>query len=232
MRKYCLKNSLLGNYYPMFISNTTLGSSVYLYRVVSPGLSSKSIPQVSLEKAAEITKKGDPCADEDDMHSMDVLIALLDPRGDLPSMEKKSVEYLKGILKKENPSVYYRDENLFPTVDMGMDNNMQKSIIVNLRDELRWKCYRFFGERLVDILWTPTKFATFKIVEDSEKLSLIPVALYDNKDISMKNPIKCSFDNVEKLGLVFKGKTKNSDMNRAIKQLEWKSFDRQEIANK
>jgi hypothetical protein len=48
----------------------------------------------------------------------------------------------------------------------------------------------------------------------------------------MKNPIKCSFDNVEKLGLVFKGKTKNSDMNRAIKQLEWKSFDRQEIANK
>lgn len=220
---YCIKNSLLGNYYPMFLNNSNLGSSVYLYQLSTPGLSDKCVPLVSLEKVGEIVKHNDHfSATNYDMMGIDILSVLLNYSDE--NIESRGVDYLKSLLKREDPIVKGRGSNSFPTIEMGYDNNIQVSLIVNLRDELRWKCYRFYPERVIDILWSKDTFAVFKIEGNDDTISLTPVALYKNTDVTMKNPIPCDFKDYTKLS--FSGKTKTSDMNRAIKRLEWLSFDK------
>lgn len=224
MKKYCIKNSLVGNYYPMYLNNINLGHSAYLYQITTPGLSEKLVPLISINKVGEITSEGDYSATENNMMSSDILATLIHSRDDI---ETKGMEYLSGLFKKDDPVLYFRGKEDFPAIEMGMDNNMQKSIIVNLRDELRWRCYRFYAGRYVDILWSPTQFAVFKICGNREEIWLEPVAVYENTDLGLHNP-KEFVDNswqTEK----FSGKTKTSDLNRYIKRLEWAAFDKKTI---
>lgn len=221
-RHYCTKNSLLGNYYPMFLNNSNLGSSVYLYQLSTPGLNNNCVPLISIDKVGEITRHNDFSSTESSMKSIDVLSVLLEHSDD--NIESRGVELLKTLLKWENPVVVGRGSESFPGIEIGMDNNLQISLIVNLRDELRWRCYRFNPGRLIDILWSKDTFAVFKIEGDNDSISLTPVALYKNIDISMKNPIPYDFKNYTPVS--FSGKTKTSDMNRAIKKLEWLSFEK------
>jgi hypothetical protein len=217
-----MKCSLLGNYYPMFLNNQGLGTSVYLYQITSPGLSKKCIPLVSLEKISEITKSSDFSATEKNMRSIDVMSTILDHSRE--NIEEKSKVYLEGFLRKENPVIYGRGPELFPALEMGSDNNIQKSIIVNLRDDLRWKCYHFYPGRYIDVLLDLNHFIVYKLEGDKEgeSITMVPDAVYNNLDICLSNPMpvpeSCS-------SITFNGRTKNSDMNRAIKRLEWQSFD-------
>ena len=220
MKKYCLKNSLIGNYYPMYLNNSPLGASVYLYQVVTPGMSKRIVPLVSLEKVGEITRKEDFSATTKSTRSIDVISTLLGhSRQDI---DHKSVDFLKDILGRTKPVIYTRGPEDFPGIEMGMENDVQKSLIVNLRDNLRWHCYRFYPGRTIDILWTPTQFATFKVEGDKEKIWLSPVALFDNTDIRMANPIEHDFSGFTKK--VYTGKLKVSELNRDIKRMEWQSF--------
>lgn len=216
------KSSLIGNYYPMFLNNSVLGSSVYLYQVSTPGLSKDLVPLISLEKVGEITRKCDFSATERSMKSIDILSTILDRNES--NIEARSIEYLEDILKREVPIIEKRGNEEFPGLEMNHGNNrLQVSLIVDLRDDIRWRCYRFLPGRLVDILWSENTFAVFKIEGDNNTISLSPVALYNNTDVSMRNPIPYDFKDYQ--NLTFSGNTKTSDLNRAIKRLEWMSFD-------
>lgn len=220
MIKYCLINSMIGNYYPFFLSNADLKDSFYLYRIVSPSLSDECVPYLTLEKVGEKNKNDQPSKD------IDVIAQIFNSK---KNVESKAVDYLVDLLKKEQQPVIEKNGDKFPLIEMGMSNSIQKSVVVGLRDTLRWKFYRFYPGRFVDILWTPTKFVVFQIKGDDDKLWLEPVGMYRNIDVSLQNPIKIDLTKLDIPNTEVTGKNKASDLNRIIKSMEWGSFTRKEI---
>lgn len=227
MKKYCLSNSLIGNYYPFYLTNEGNNDSYYLYQIVSPGLSSKCVPTISLKKVGEHTKKGDYSANEKDMRDTDILAYLFGTRENL---QENAGKYLTGnILAKDNPKVitHLDHPTKFPEVEIGMDNNIQKALIVNLRDELRWKYYRFVPGYVVDILFSPTRFITFRIKGDQNCIWIEPEYINNNTDPERSKPTYPEWDKKfldDVTSHKFSGKEKASALNRYIKQLEWAAF--------
>lgn len=220
MIKLNLTNSMIGNYYPFFLSNQELGDTHYMYEIVSPGLNNSCIPYISLKKVSEKTKS------EPYGRDMDILSICI---GNKKNIENTSVEFLNELLKKEEPVIKSAGNKNFPLIEMVNGNNLQKSIIVSLRDSLRWKLYKFMPGRYIDVLWTPTQFVVFKLVGDGDNISLTPVNAYNNLDISMVNPLKVDLSNLDYPKDVWSGKNRASDINRVIKKLEWESFNREEL---
>ena len=100
-------------------------------------------------------------------------------------------------------------------------------LLVNLRDTLRWKNYRFYPNRFIDILWTPTEFVVFKICGDKDYMWLEPSAAYKNTDVMLQEPLNVDLSTIDcSLYKWEKSSIKASDLNRLIKKLEWLSFDR------
>lgn len=219
MITYNIVNSMIGNVYPFYLSNQTLQDSYYLYRIYSPKLSPNCIPYFSLEKISEKTKN------EPYGHGSDVISVLTGKK----KIEGKSVKFLiENYLKKENPVI---DKNglEFPLIEMENGNNLQKSVIIGLRDSIRWKFYKFNEGRFVDVLWTPSQFILFTVKEDSTKDSiwLEPVGVYNNMDVNMENPIEVDLSKIDYTKTIFSGKNKASDLNRVLKKMEWESFNRE-----
>lgn len=223
MVKYNLVNSMIGNVYPFFLSNQCPNESYYLYKIYSPKLSPDCIPYISLEKVSEKTKN------EPYGHGSDVISILTGKKG----IEEKSVNFLlENILKKENP-VIDKNGQEFPLIEMENGNNLQKSIIIGLRDAIRWKLYKFTTGRFVDILWTPTQFVLFEVKGDDEKnpetIWLEPVGVYNNSDVNLEHPLDVNLGKLDYPKTAWSGKNKASDLNRVLKKMEWESFNRKEF---
>lgn len=213
-----INGSLIGNCYPMYLGNENGGASCYLYKVVSPGLTKNLDPIISFEKIGEITKAGDFQAKSNtEMMSGDVL-AYLNGKS-----REGILEYFKEMVNK-NVEVIDRGEKEFPGFVMKYDDpSTQRGLVVDLRDALRWKHYKFAPGRKVDVLWNQSQFAVFKIEEGKEKdsIRLVPEALYDLCDVARCDP-KPFTDKWEQVD--YSGKFRVSEMNRAIKKLEMMSF--------
>lgn len=222
MLKYNLVNSMIGEVYPFFLNNQSPSDSYYLYRIFSPKLSKDCIPYISLEKISEKTKN------EPYGHGSDILSICT---GSKKNIESKGIEYLNEyILKKECP-VIEKNGQEFPLIEMENGNGIQKSIIIGLRDSLRWKSYKFVSGRFVDILWTPKQFILFEIKEDkkNDSIWMEPVGVYNNIDANLTNPLNVDLSKIDYPKTCWSGKTKASELNRVIKKLEWESFGRNEF---
>lgn len=218
-KKTMINKNLIGNYYPMYLGNEGTDVSCYLYQVVSPGLTEKLDPIISMQKVGEITKKGDFQAKSNtEMMSSDILAYLNGKSRD------GILDYFKELIDDENVIDYGESE--FPGFVMkDEDPSVQKGLIVDIRDAIRWKYYKFAPGSTVDILWTPTQYAVCEVVEGSEKdsIRLVPKALYDMRDIARVNPIPCEFENY--VPQDFSGKYRVSELNRTIKKIEINSFN-------
>lgn len=224
MIKYNLTNSMIGNYYPFFLSNEVLPDAYYLYAISSPSLSPDVVPYLSLKKISEKTRPSDYTGNDSD-----ILATILGYRKDIAN---RGVDLLKDVLRKDNPVI---DKNGygFPLIEMESGNNIQKSLIIGLRDSLRWKVYNFSPGCFVDILWTPTQFMLFRILgekrkkDGEEEIWLEPVGLYNNTDVELKNPISpLDLSKIDYPYDRWSGIAKASTLNRALKKLEWESFSR------
>lgn len=214
--------NLIGNYYPMYLGNEGTEVSCYLYRVISPNLTENLDPVISMQKVGEITKKGDFQAKSNtEMMSSDILAYLNGKSRD------GVLDYFKELIGKDE--VIDRGESEFPGFVMkDEDPSTQKGLIVEMRDALRWKHYKFAPGSEVDVLWNPTQFAMCKVEEGSEKdsIRLVPKALYDMRDIAKVNPIPCDFEDY--VPQDFSGKYRVSELNRTIKKIETNSFNNHE----
>ena len=215
-----INGSLIGNSYPFYLGNEG-EVSCYLYMVVSPGITEKLDPIVSREKVGEITKTGDFQAKSNtEMMSADIL-AYLNGKS-----REGVLDYFKEMVNK-NVQVIDRGESEFPGFVMKNDDpTTQQGLIVEIRDALRWKHYKFAPGSKVDILWNQRQFAVCRIEEGSTKdsIRLIPENLYSLTDVAQTNPTPIQLPEGY-IPLEFDGRFRVSEMNRAIKKLEIGSFE-------
>lgn len=63
--------------------------------------------------------------------------------GSREGLEEKAVEFLQGILWRDKPVI---DNGFpgFPLIEMENGNNIQKLVIIGLRDTMRWKYYKLY----------------------------------------------------------------------------------------
>lgn len=215
-----MKKNLIGNYYPFFLDNKSPWNAWYLYQLVTNRLSDDCVPMFTLKKIAERTRKEDYSATENKMWSSDIISEILRSRKEI---ETKATDYVEGLLGNSEAVVYKADTE-FPDIEMTPDNELQKSLIIGLRDALRWKTYHFAKDYYVDIMNSQSTFILFKICGDDNKtLWLEPVGEYDIMDTNLKNPKKVSSD-LDILKETWSGDRRASDMNRSIKIMEWHSF--------
>lgn len=231
MIKYNLTNSLIGNVYPFFLNNTRLdvdGPSYYLYQVTTPGLSPDMIPYISLKKISERTRVGSP--NEYYGKELDIIGMCI---GNKDKAKERAIPYLKSILWKENPIIDLPEGDGFPLIEMENGNNIQKAIIIGLRDSLRWKKYNFSAGFYIDILWGQNTFMLFKICGEKGKreIWIEPVGLYSNLDPNMSNPLPIDLANIDypQDRWDISDKNKISELNRVIKKLEWESFSKGDL---
>jgi hypothetical protein len=214
---YNLTGTLIGYQYPFFLGNTKLSDSYYLYQITTPALSPNTVPYLSMTKISEKTKS-DPSG-----KGSDILSVCL---GSRKNIQETGVKFMQTVVKKEETSVVGNGKE-FPWVEMTLGNNLQKTMIVCLRDALRWKAYKFTPGHYIDLLWTIKDFLVFKIVGDGkDSIWLEPVSAYRNTDVEMKNPIPVDWTRINFPKEHFTGFAKASDLNRTLKRLEWGCFDR------
>lgn len=219
--------SSIGKVFPFYIGNPTQ-KNYYLYQVVSPKLNEKCKPLITLRKISERTGEKDFSASFTSMNHGDILATLLKTR---KKLETKGVKYLeKEILaryseedRSDNTINLYEDGSNFPMFNL--DYNILKTIIVGLRDSLRWSKYKLQPGTEVDILLTPTKFGIFEIQGDRESMKLAFKAAYDNMDVERKFPLDLKEDEIQYPKDEFKGEKRASDLNKAIRSQEMKAFE-------
>lgn len=222
--------NMLGEKYSFYLNNGSLKDSHFLYEFYSPGLNEDLDPYISM------TKISDNCRFDTSHHKdSDILSICL---GNRDNTEESRISLVENLLKRV-PAAIEVDSNSsndpdkdFPAIVMKDGLDIQKSLIVGLRDLLRWKMYKFTSDRFVDILWTTKELVVFKIQGDREMIWLEPVAMYDKSDINFSNPMPVNNIDCSKFGKnKFVGNSKASDLNRVIKQVEWNSFTRKPINN-
>ena len=221
------RNNYLGNYYPFFLNNYSLTDQHYLYQFYSPGMSKDFNPYISMVKISEKTHYGNPGRENDILR----VCAGKDEKNDT---KITPLEYLEGMFKKDGITVEQNGKK-FPLIELkeGPEHEnleIQRNLIINMRDSLRWKYYRFYPGRYVDILWTPTEFALFKIGSDEENIWFEPQGMYENIDVMLSDPIKLNYYKLQTYKWP-KNSIKATDLNRFIKKLEWSAFDRRPFKN-
>ena len=208
--------NLLGRVYPFFLNNADLSESHYLYQIYSPRLTSDLTPTISFTKISEKTNAETPSGSD-----LDIVSLLVNKKVASERVAEIFTEFLKF---EENVKVEAR-QNLLPEIISSEESNIaQKTIIIDLRDTLRWKNYRFTPGRFIDILWTPTEFVVYEIKGDNEKMWLEPVNVYKTYDTSLKKPLNVNLDQFRINEKWNKTQGKASELNRFIKSLEWSSF--------
>ncbi len=221
-------STLIGNKYPFFCGNERLGSRYYQYQVISPGLAEDSTPLLSLTKLMEKTI---PTNEEtvvprrEVSFDRDLLRACMNTKQYDLSKEGVLTEYLSRILVRENPEII-EDGKKFPSIKMKYGNGLVRSLIVGLRDSLRWKTCRYFDGRLVDVLYTPKTFLVLTIKVSDEKISFEPFGLYDVSDLELKNPLPVDLSKLEYPKGTF---VILQDINRELRKRDLESFDRSEL---
>lgn len=233
-----VKNNLLYNYYPFFLDNKFgIGDIHYLYQLVSPTYNKKiCTPYFSLIKVSERNNyftSSLPLEKDSDIltvckNGMDNI-----RKGEINSSFDK-VEFVRNLFRDDQEVVIENSESdKFPNIELKEDpnNELQKYLIVGLRNYLRWKNYKLFIGKKVDILITKTEFIIAEIKGDSNSVWLEPIALYKNKDVGMIEPLDMSGFNVEGFKNFARWKTdvKPGDISKIINKIELESFDRKSI---
>jgi hypothetical protein len=221
-------NNYLGNYYPFFLNNYSLTDQHYLYQLYSPGMSEDFNPYISMIKVSEKTHYGNPGKETD------ILKACIS-KSQEGENKLTILEFLEDIFKKDGIVVKTGGSKKFPLIELkeGPEHEsleIPRTLIVNLKDSLRWKFYRFYSGRYLDILWTPTEFALYKIESDNENIWLEPQGLYDNRDVMLQDPLKVPYYKLQTYKWS-KNSIKATDLNRFVKKLEWNAFDRRPFSD-
>lgn len=225
-------DTMMGKCYPFFLGNSVLGKCYYLYEIYSPCLNSKGNPTFSLSKISERIE---------DVPELGIPGYLIGKNSDIISyvsntkkVKKTFLEYLKGIYRNDEVVVEeYRGKTGFPITELNLSdegNTLQKQAIINLRDSVRWKSYKFAVGKKVDLLYTLGEYVVYEFIAgDNNTLSLKPIAMYKNSDVEMKKPLKVDLSRVN----VPRGNNwsadKFSDINVSLKLFEWESFRRKEM---
>ena len=184
-------STLLGRYFPFFTTNTELGDSGYIFQITTPGYNKKSLkPYISLSKVAERTNRKNE-SDETDVIYLTFPEEFKDSlKNDKGIVDKKKIvweEQVKRLVGSSVKVVPSEEPGKFPMIEYsgGYDNQAQVNLIVNLRNNLRWKTQRISKGNKIDVLWTKDKFAVFEIDGDNEFYWLKPVGLYKNNDLML-----------------------------------------------
>lgn len=223
-------NNYLGNYYPFFLNNYNLTDQHYLYQLYSPGINENQNPYISMIKVSEKTHYGIYGKETD------ILRLCIDkPKEGEDSTKQTPIEYLESMFKNLGVEIKAGGSKKFPMIEIKEtleheSLEIPRTLIVNLRDSLRWKFYRFYKDRYIDILWTPTDFALYQIKIDDENLFLEPVGLYENRDVMMQDKLDVNYYKLQ----TYKWKKdliKATDLNRFIRKLEWGAFDRRPFSD-
>ena len=207
---------------PFFITNPNtpeIGTPFYLYQVYSPCINEDNEFMKSLQLVGERTRKNDPHSTENKglNKNQDAILKVMF-KGEM----KDALDNLKNnILRVGNSRLEGRKYKM--PMWKEDDNNILRSLIVGIRDTVRWNEYRFNVGCLVDILLSPTEFGIYELVEaGNDKLKFEHKATYSCNDPGMTKPlennafqIKETFDNVP---------TRPSIINRTIRSLEWKAL--------
>ena len=233
MRRPKMYGTLIGNVYPFFLDNTSM-KSYYLYQVVTPEMLSDYTPLLTFRKISERTKPAEFSANEKSMNHCDIIATLMHSR---KGINKKAIEFLdKEILtrpddKKKSNATFYENGYDFPLFEMDNFSNTTKALIIGLRDSLRWNQYRFQPGSYMDIMLTGTKFGLFEIKGDKDSIWLEPRGIYEYSDVELQNPLKIDLSTLAGYypSGKFSGEKRASEMNRALRQTEWRSFDNAEI---
>ena len=215
---------MLGTGYPFFLNNSNLKSSYYYYEIYSPGLTSELTPYLSLIKTNE------RIVSEPHGHGSDILAMCLGTKKDIITAGTSLVE---DILSNRDTTVVEKGRE-FPWFEMTEGSDLQKALIIGLRDALRWRLYRFQSGRQLDLLYTPTEYVVFDIWGDDgdENFWFEPVGVYKLDDVEQKNPLKVDLQKLEYPRDHFERKPgKISEINRMLKTLEWKSFKRKNLVD-
>ena len=221
-------NNHLGNYYPFYLNNYNLTDQHYLYQLYSPGMSEDMNPYLSMTKVSEKTHYGIYGKETD-------ILKLCIERPKEGETKITPLEYLKDMFKNFDIEVKAGAAKKFPVIEIKETPEHEsleiaRNLIVNLRDSLRWKFYRFYKDRYVDILWTPTDFALYQIKIDNENLSLEPRGLYENRDVMMQDPLDVDYYKLQTYKWP-KDSIKATDLERFIRKLEWTAFDRRPFSD-
>lgn len=225
------QKTLIGNQFPFYLDNSNLGNSYYHYQVVSPSMLADYTPLFTLKKVGEKTEKYHYSADAKSWNHADIISTLLKSRKNIKTNSVNFVEKLLsrkegGFFEKNlnNVNVYENDNN-FPLVELDNLALATRTLVVDLRDMLRWRNYKFIPGNCIDILISPDKFLVAKIEGEGETIWLKPNAVYSTDDVNMKTPIEMDLSTLHYPKGKFEGKVRVSDLNRAIRAAEWKSFD-------
>ena len=234
-------DSLYGKIYPFYLENNRL-SNYLVYQVYSPGIDNSTNPYLSLKLISEnlpFNSKKDKMPTREELMAYkfnDLKIFNYSVKDNESStgveLDNEAMDSVSEMLKKfkaESASdfkIYQDKPGEFPRFTFNKyTNDPQKSVIIYLRNSIRWTKYKFAPGSLIDVLWTPDTFVVFKIEGTDTEMWLTPQSMYKLSDFDLKNPM--SVKNINFTSEIFsREKSKISDFNNAIKLLEWKSFDR------
>lgn len=219
MKQQLATSNYLGRRYTFYLSNFGLpNDSFYHYQVYSPGTTDDLEPLFSLKKLGERMRPGVQGFEQE----RDLLSFILGSNED-EVLNKRSIEYIKNVTRMSDISVVVNGTD-FPGIQMTEGKMAQKCLICGLRDSIRWKNYRFLPGRKIDVLWTSDEFVVFEFKGDDKLIWLEPVGVYKNTDYLMENPLPVNLKTIICDGLKWE-KNKMSEINQAIKRIEWNSFD-------
>lgn len=218
---------MLGYVFPFFIGNKELGESYYVYKFNSPGLNEKLDPLMSLEKIGEKITHGF-CAEINaagkvSMNGSDLIASIIHTK---KNIEEDAVEFInKNVIFRSIDKSFkvYKNGTDFPLIDLDITGQLQKSLILTLRDSIRWGTYRLTAGNYVDAITRKDIYTVFYIDGNQDEISLIPKKSYKITDYRMDNPMD-PFDD-EKFSYpktIYKGKNKSSDLNVDLRKLEWR----------
>lgn len=243
--------TMMGKEFTFFLGNEQFGESYYSYQIYSPGLSddhklivslAKVTERVPVKEVSDKNKKGEIHVSTTLPHGKDVdLLSFL--TGAIPAKwdAKKQLNYFKNLLNRGDEETIevvapINKNKDFPGIKADIYdkyNNNQRTLIINLRDNLRWRFYSFEPGKKFDLLYSTTEFVVVELKEDAntKEYYLEPIAVYKNTDVDMKNPLKVDLDNLELSGLRWttdKAKEKRN-INKSLKIYESNSFTRKEL---
>ena len=233
---YNLQDNMIGGYYPFFMTNEELGDTGYVYQITTPSYNKTTLrPYISLTKVCDKTfpAKGEKIISRDN----DILFygleeqyreSLKDEHGVVDRSKINWVGQVRRAVDIKGARVIPNiQKDGFPLIEItGTDLDIQKNLILNLRNNFRWKRYKIKEGNKIDVLWTKTTFMVFDIREgDDDSYRLVPCGLYRTTDISLTNnllPENFTFESQ-------RYSKKASEFLIGIKRLEERFLDRGEI---
>lgn len=189
---YNLTDNMIGGRFPFFMTNEELGTEGFIYQIGSPSYNKQTLkPYITMFRVCDLV--GEKVTPKDN----DILVAVLDEqykeslKNDDGVIDRSKINFASCVKRmvdvKGTRVIPNQAKDGFPLIEIDCsDTTIQANLIVNIRNNIRWKRYKIRVGNKVDVLWSHTKFAVFEICGDNSNFWLKPVGLYKNTDILMK----------------------------------------------